>query len=101
MEIDKIIKKIEISVPGKDVKITIKDELSWYEFLESQKIRDAEARGIFVMAKMITGWNITGEGKKVLEITEENIKSLPVSIILPVLGKVNELVLSKTEKKKR
>lgn len=100
MKLSELIKTREVKAPGTDLVITIKEDLSWYEYLESLKISDETERGIYTLTRMIKDWNLTGENGEKLPITEESVKELPVPAAQAALDEANKIVLEKSEKKK-
>ena len=99
MNIKELIEKVEIET-WKGVKVILRKELSWFDYLEAQKIKDDDERGIFTISKLVESWEITNDEGDPLPITEESIRNLPTPIMLPIIEKVNELVKEKYEKKK-
>jgi hypothetical protein len=81
------------------VEITLRDELSWWEFLEARKIEDNTERGIFTLTKLITSWNITGEDGKIIPINEDTVKNMPSGIAIVLMNKINAKFDSKIKKK--
>jgi hypothetical protein len=100
MKFKDLIKTTEVKIPGTDIVVKMKDELSWYEYQESFKISDNNERGIFVLSKMIQSWNIERDDKTMMPITMDNIRNMPRKIIQPLVSKANELTAVRTEKKK-
>lgn len=100
MKLSDLVKTKEIAIPGTDIKITLRDDLSWYDYLESLKIQNIDDRGAFMVAKLISSWNITGDDGKVLPVTDELVKKLPKKVAIVLVDKVNEMLFDKSEKKK-
>ena len=99
MKLSDLVKTIEFSIPNTDLVVLIKDDLSWFEYVESLKIEDNEMRGIYTLSKLITSWNLTDDTGSILPVNEANLKQLPSEIGLPLIGKANELIKQKQEKK--
>ncbi len=100
MKLSELIKKTEFSVPGTSLKVTFKEDLSWYEYIESTKINDEIELGVFTLTCMIESWNLTDEETVMLPITVETVKKLPRATVVALTEKATELIKSKTEKKK-
>lgn len=81
------------------VEITLRDELSWWEFLEARKIEDDSERGIFTLTKLITAWNITDKDDHIIPINEETVKNMPSGIAVALMNKINARFESKIKKK--
>jgi hypothetical protein len=100
MKLSELIKTTEIAIPGMDLKIVLRDDISWYDYQRSLEIKDIEERGIFMVAKMIESWNLTGDDGKTVEITGEIIKKFPPEVANVLVPKINKIIEEKNEKKK-
>lgn len=100
MTIKDLFKKIEVKIPKTDVIVQLRDDVTWFEYQESLKKESEDERGVFFLSKMIESWNIKKEDGSPEEINEEVLKLLPREVINPLLDKANEIVVSKSEKKK-
>lgn len=101
MKLSTLIKTIKIEIPGTGVEITLRDDLSWYDYLESLKIENADERGTFTVTKLIEGWNLTDDDDKPLEITDKTVRKLPKKVAVILVQKVNQILFEKSKKKKK
>lgn len=83
-----------------DLEITIKEDLSWYEYLESMKIEDPTERGIYTLTRLIEDWNLTDDAGVKIEISEKTVKDLPSEAAQKALEEANKIITEKLEKKK-
>jgi hypothetical protein len=100
MKLSDLIKTQELLIPDTDLKIKIKEELSWYEYLEGTKISDPSTRGIYTITCMIQAWNLTDDDGKELPINEATVKSLPKEIGQVLIDKFNDIFIAYGKKKR-
>ncbi len=101
MKLSELIKTKKITIPGTDIEITLREDLSWYDYLESLKIENLDDRGAFMVTKLIADWNLKGDDGNTLKVTEDLVKKLPKNVAIVLVEKVNEMLFSKSEKKKK
>jgi hypothetical protein len=99
MKLSELIKTEEIKIPETDIVIKIKNELSWFEFLEGIKISDSSEKGIYTIAKMVVSWNLTDDDGKNLPVTEENVKMLPKEVALLLIERFSKIFEENSKKK--
>ena len=99
MKFSELIKTTKIKIPHTDLVVEIKTELSWFEQLECVKIKDELERGKYLFLKLIVDWDLTDEDNKQMLITEEVIRKLPSSIVLPTLKEITKIAQIKILKK--
>jgi hypothetical protein len=99
MKISELIKKTVFNIPDTDIKVVLKDDVSWSEYQESLKIENLVDRGVFNLKCMIESWNLEGEKGGIAEIDIETLKSLPAKVISPLVEKVNEMAVARIKKK--
>lgn len=87
MKISDLIEKTTIETNG--VVITLRRELSWFEYSKIQEIENLEERGLAAVVKQIDSWNITDDENNPLPITAENVRLLPNSVFQPVLDEIS------------
>ena len=100
MKLSDLLKTIEVKIPGTDIVIVMKEDVSWFDFTQAMKITDEDERGVFILSRIIESWNILGDDDNPLPVTPEIIKRLPMSIGSVLTSKANSLLESKLEKKK-
>lgn len=100
MKFSELIKTREIKVPGTDLIIKIKTELSWIEELEYYQTKNATEAGKLLMSRIIVEWNLEDEEGKSLPINEDIISRLPMRIILPISEETTKIIGEIQEKKK-
>jgi hypothetical protein len=100
MTIKDLIKTTEIKIPGTDIVVIMKEDMTWFEYQESKKISNPDEGGIFALSKLIESWNIKKEDGSIEEITVETLKKMPREIISPLVEKAVELTGEKIQKKK-
>ena len=99
MKLSELLKEREVLVPGTDIKAVIKEQLSWYEYMEAMAIKDLTERGIYAMSKLIVYWNIEGDDQKELPITNENIIKLPQEVGQFFINHFNKIISERRKKK--
>ena len=100
MKLSELIKTVQVKIPKTDLVIEIKTELSYFEQLESYRIKDELERGKYNTCKLVVKWNLEDEEKNPLPIGREVIEKLPRSIIFPITTEINRIIRKKILKKK-
>lgn len=100
MKLSELIKTREIKIPGTDLVIKIKTELSWAEELEYSQTKNLAEAGKFLLSKVILEWNIMDEEEKPLPINEDVISKLPSRIIVPISEGIIDIISATQVKKK-
>lgn len=100
MKISELIRTTEIGLEGTDLRIKVKNDISWIEYLEAMKISDPVERGIYVAVKTIVEWNLTDDDGKAIAITADRVKSIPKEIGMKLIPKITGIIFREAEKKK-
>lgn len=100
MKASDLIKLEEVKIPESDLVVKISGDLTWSEWLQIEAIEEPEEKGVKVFTFAIKEWNLTDDKNEPLPITEDNIRLLPASAALHILGKINKIFAGRVEKKK-
>ena len=101
MKLKELIKTTEVKIPDTDIVITMREDLSWIDYLETIKIKDTQERGLSVLTRMIESWNITGDDDKPIAISEDNIRKFPMKVVNELVAMANKNIKARDEKKKK
>jgi len=101
MKLSELIKTIEVKIPGTDIVVKMREDLSWMDYLETIKIKDPQERGLSVLTRMIESWNIIGDDDKPIEISDGNIRKFPMKVVNELVAMANKNIKDRDEKKKK
>lgn len=100
MKLSDLIKTETIEIPGTDISVTVRTDMPWFQFLEMCAIADPVERGIFSVKVMVQSWkNLTDDEGNLLEVNEENLRKLPITVMQHIAAKLDDFVREHTEKK--
>lgn len=100
MKLSELITKETIEIPGTGIKITVRTDMTWFEFLAMCKIEDPVERGIYSVRAMLESWQgLEDDDGKPLEVNEKNIRELPTTVMQYVADRLDKYVRDRKEKK--
>lgn len=89
----------EVRTSDPEVRIVVALDLTWSDWLANRAIEDEEQRGVDAFMRLIRDWDLEDEDGQKLPVTEENVRKLPTSIAIQLLGVLNEQILERSKKK--